>query len=129
MKTKVFSILLALSLLSTISFAQKSQTQSGAPFVKGTKIINIGIVAPFGAGYPLYSKNAESALTYPKFVFAYEVGVTKKLGIGYIGVGGESSLFDVMTQEQFPSNWDYQGYGAAVLSNQFRAFYHLIFTL
>lgn len=68
--------------VSYASFAQKSEV-----FDKGTNVINAG----FGLG-DIYWGTAYSYSGFPiSFNASYEHGVTEKLGIGYIGVGGELS--------------------------------------
>ncbi len=56
---------------------------SGQPFEKGDKAINVGI----GIGSALYSGKYYK-MRIPPISLSYEQGITNKLGIGYIGVGG-----------------------------------------
>ena len=55
----------------------------GQPFEKGDKTINLGI----GIGSALYSGKLYK-MRIPPISLSYEQGITNKLGIGYIGVGG-----------------------------------------
>ena len=56
---------------------------SGQPFEKGDKALNAGI----GIGSALYS-GRHYKMRIPPISLSYEQGITNKLGIGYIGVGG-----------------------------------------
>lgn len=56
---------------------------SGQPFEKGDKAINLGI----GIGSALYS-GPHYKMRIPPISLSFEQGITNKLGIGYIGVGG-----------------------------------------
>ena len=53
------------------------------PFKKGDKVLNLGI----GIGTGIYSGGAYS-MRIPPVAASFEVGVSDKLGIGYIGAGG-----------------------------------------
>ena len=72
---KRLSLLVLLVALFSYGFSQ--------PFVKGDNVIGFGL----GVGTPIYSGKYYKMWIPPSYV-SYERGITKKLGIGSIGVGG-----------------------------------------
>ena len=85
--------------ISHTSFSQKSEV-----FEKGTNVINVG----FGLG-DVYWGTGYSNSGFPiSFNASYEHGVTEKLGIGYIGVGGELS-YSSATYKSGPYKWTNAG--------------------
>ncbi len=79
---KLFALLVVTIVAFTTSFAQDKGC-----FEKGTNVINVGIGVGdvyWGAGYGSYGLPVSLNVSY-------EHGITEKLGIGYIGVGGQIS--------------------------------------
>jgi len=71
-----------IAMIMVVVFGVQLMAQ-GQPFEKGDKTINLGI----GIGSALYSGKYYK-MRIPPISLSYEQGITNKLGIGYIGVGG-----------------------------------------
>jgi hypothetical protein len=131
----VFFILLILSNKETIAQNKKNNSSNSSSsglgcFNETSKIINLGI--GFG-GSSYYSYNKGIGYSYhssPAFSLSYEQALSKKLGPGYLGVGGYlgyqsaylqyDNYYYNNTQYYYRHNWKYMLISA-------RAAYHLDF--
>jgi len=87
----------------------------GQPFEKGDKALNVSL----GIGSALYSGRYYK-MRIPPISVSFEQGITEKLGIGYIGVGGILSIAG--SKYEYPG-FDY-GYKNTYIIAGGRAAYH-----
>src|SRR4051812_19142364 len=86
---KVILFVMALIILSVITNAQDKKNSSstnggGKCFDENTRIVNLGL--GLGAGY--YSYAGYASHRTPAFSLSYEQPYKKRLGPGFLGVGG-----------------------------------------
>src|SRR5437868_6171868 len=97
-RTKLIITAVLLLFFALISFGQSDKkknktqapasTEGGKCFNESTKVLNIGI-GFFGGNY--YSYRGSGAYVYrtsPAFSISYEQALSKKVGPGYLGLGG-----------------------------------------
>lgn len=87
----------------------------GQPFEKGDKALNVSL----GIGSALYS-GPNIKMSIPPIAVSFEQGITEKLGIGYIGVGGYVGISG--SKYEYPGS-DY-GYKNTYIIVGGRAAYH-----
>lgn len=122
MKTKILLIVTTLLLFSTTSIVAQQ-----LPFARGTSNLNFGI--NFGSNY-LMGGTGEHKVNIPQFLVAFDHGITDKVGIGYISIGGQWGLYGFTDPRNIKPtwDWDYQGYGTAIVTYAaFKALYHFDF--
>lgn len=124
MKTKVLLIAVITVLSVSLANAQK------IPFQKGSNVFSGGIYFDFGHGYlgeSVYYSNRYEWYHFsssPKIVLSFDHGITNKIGIGFISVGGQFGNYWLRIQNPDP----YVYYSPAfVMHGNVRALYHFDF--